>query len=159
MSVPGIRLVEQPEQKFRRIRVCLKEKKRVTVIVGLFYIKAPTKNIKLQLVHYYSFLLLFSCLVMHGLWMFRGGSSTKGLFCYDAFKTRRRFFSQRNQRHRILCLALIGSFNCKLLSQLHNLFTLDGTKQNRNRIRSRFSHQNPCLETVISQRFLAFSQS
>ena len=27
MHYPGIRLVEQTEQKFRRIRVCLKEKK------------------------------------------------------------------------------------------------------------------------------------
>ena len=43
MRVPGIRLVEQTEQKFRRMRVCLNEKqerkKRVTVIVGLFYLK------------------------------------------------------------------------------------------------------------------------
>ena len=37
MRFPGIRLAEQTEQKFRRIRDCLKEKKRVTVIVGLFY--------------------------------------------------------------------------------------------------------------------------
>ena len=41
MRFPGVRLVEQAEQKFRRIRDCLKEKqrrkKRVTVIVGLFY--------------------------------------------------------------------------------------------------------------------------
>ena len=36
---PGNRLVEQIEQKFRRIRDCLKEKrkKRVAVIVGPFY--------------------------------------------------------------------------------------------------------------------------
>ena len=42
-----IRLVEQTEQKLRRIRVCFTEnqEKRVTVIVGLFYyIKAPNKN-------------------------------------------------------------------------------------------------------------------
>ena len=47
MRFPDIRLVEQIEQKFRRIRICLeeKQKKRVTVTVGLFYyIKAPTKN-------------------------------------------------------------------------------------------------------------------
>ena len=40
MQFPGNRLVEQMEQKFRRIRDCLKEKKekkRVTVIVELFY--------------------------------------------------------------------------------------------------------------------------
>ena len=37
MRFPGIRLVEQIEQKFRRIRACLQEKKLVTVIVGLFY--------------------------------------------------------------------------------------------------------------------------
>ena len=35
---PGIRLVEQTEQ-IRRILGCLKEKIRVTVIVGLFYYK------------------------------------------------------------------------------------------------------------------------
>ena len=43
MRFPGIRLVEQTEQKFRRIRDCLnrkKEKKQVTVIVGLFYSKS-----------------------------------------------------------------------------------------------------------------------
>ena len=40
MRFPGIRLVEQTEQKFRRIRVCLKEEKRLTVIVGLFYSKS-----------------------------------------------------------------------------------------------------------------------
>ena len=41
MRFPGIRLVEQTEQQFRRIKVCSKEKKkkRVTVIVGLFYSK------------------------------------------------------------------------------------------------------------------------
>ena len=33
-------LVEQTEQKFRRIQVCLKDKKRVTVIVGFFYSKS-----------------------------------------------------------------------------------------------------------------------
>ena len=43
-GIPGIHLVEQAEQKFRRIRVCFKEKKGVTTIVGLFYIKASTKN-------------------------------------------------------------------------------------------------------------------
>ena len=41
MRLPGIRLVEQIEQKFRRVRVCLekrkKRKKRLTVIVGFFY--------------------------------------------------------------------------------------------------------------------------
>ena len=36
MWFPGNRLVEPIEQKFRRIRDCLEEKKRVTVIVGLF---------------------------------------------------------------------------------------------------------------------------
>ena len=35
MRFPGIRLVEQTEQKFRRFGSVLK--KRVTVIVGLFY--------------------------------------------------------------------------------------------------------------------------
>ena len=43
MRFPGIRLVEQTEQKFCRIRGCLKGKKRVAVIVGLYYINAPTK--------------------------------------------------------------------------------------------------------------------
>ena len=43
MRFPGIRLVEQTEQKFRRFESVLT--KRVTVIVGfLYYIKAPTKN-------------------------------------------------------------------------------------------------------------------
>ena len=37
MRLPGIRLVDQTERKFRRIRDCLKEKKRLPVIVGLFY--------------------------------------------------------------------------------------------------------------------------
>ena len=45
MRFPGIRSVEQTEQKFGRIRECLEEKqkkrkKRVTVIVGLFYSKS-----------------------------------------------------------------------------------------------------------------------
>ena len=44
MRFPGIRSVEQTEQKFRRIRDCLKEKqkkiKRVTVKVGPFYSKS-----------------------------------------------------------------------------------------------------------------------
>ena len=41
MRLPGIRLVEQIEQKFRRVRVCLQ--KRVTNSRTLF-LKAPTKN-------------------------------------------------------------------------------------------------------------------
>ena len=46
MLFPGIRLVEQTEQKFCCIRICPKEKKRVTVIVGLFcHIKAPTEKL------------------------------------------------------------------------------------------------------------------
>ena len=48
MPLSGNRLVEQIEQKFRRIPDCLgkkNKKKRVTVIVGLFYLtKTPTKN-------------------------------------------------------------------------------------------------------------------
>ena len=44
MRFPGIRLVEQTEQKFRRIRDCLKnkkkQKKQATVIVGLFCSKS-----------------------------------------------------------------------------------------------------------------------
>ena len=50
MRFPGNRSVEQIEQKFRRIRDCLKEKQikenlRVTVRDGLFYyIKARTKE-------------------------------------------------------------------------------------------------------------------
>ena len=40
IGFPGIRLVEQTGQKIRRIRVCLQEKKRVTVNVGLFYSKS-----------------------------------------------------------------------------------------------------------------------
>ena len=49
MRFPGVRLVEQTEQKFRHIRFCLEEKKRVTVIVGLFnYIKPPTKNLNIE---------------------------------------------------------------------------------------------------------------
>ena len=42
MRFPGIRLVEQTEQKFRRIACVVK--KRVTVIAGLLFKKAPTKN-------------------------------------------------------------------------------------------------------------------
>ena len=44
MRFPGIRLIEQTEQKFRRFRDCPKQKKknkRVTVIFGLFYSKRP----------------------------------------------------------------------------------------------------------------------
>ena len=39
MRFPGIRLVEQTKQKFRRFESVLKkkQKKRVTVRVGLFY--------------------------------------------------------------------------------------------------------------------------
>ena len=45
MRFPGIRLVEQTKQKFRRrFESVLTEKKRVTLIVGLLLIKAPTKN-------------------------------------------------------------------------------------------------------------------
>ena len=52
MRFPDIRLVEQTEQEFRCIRVCLnltenrkKIKKRMTVLVRFFYfMKAPTKN-------------------------------------------------------------------------------------------------------------------
>ena len=39
MRFPGIRLVEQSEQKFHRFESVLNKKKRVTVLVGLFYIK------------------------------------------------------------------------------------------------------------------------
>ena len=47
MRLPGIRLVEQTEQKFRRFESVLKKgKKRATLLVGFFYlfIEAPTKN-------------------------------------------------------------------------------------------------------------------
>ena len=47
MRFPRIRLVDQTEHKFRRFESVLekKEKKRLTVIVGLLLIKAPTKKI------------------------------------------------------------------------------------------------------------------
>ena len=45
MRFPGIRLVEQTEQKFRRIRVCLKEEKTSDGNNrALLLIEAPTKN-------------------------------------------------------------------------------------------------------------------
>ena len=49
MRFPGIRSVEQTGQKFRHIRDCLKgeqkgRNKRMTVIVGFFILKGPTKK-------------------------------------------------------------------------------------------------------------------
>ena len=46
MRFPGIRLVEQIEQKYRRIRNWQKEKRKKTSdwIVRLFYIEAPANN-------------------------------------------------------------------------------------------------------------------
>ena len=45
MRFPSPQLVEQIEQKPLRIRYCLRDKKRVNAIVGLyFYIKAPTHH-------------------------------------------------------------------------------------------------------------------
>ena len=46
MRLPGIRLVEQTEQKFSRIRVCVKEKQQKSDCNSRAYIKAPTKNKK-----------------------------------------------------------------------------------------------------------------
>ena len=37
MRFPGIRSVEQTEQKFRRIRVCFEKRDKVTVMIGFFY--------------------------------------------------------------------------------------------------------------------------
>ena len=51
MRFPGIRLVEQTEQKFRRIRDCPKEKKkkRVTVIVGLLFQKRRLNTLSMTI--------------------------------------------------------------------------------------------------------------
>ena len=49
MRFPGIRLVEQTEQKFRRIRVCLEEKKTSDCNNrALLLIKAPTKKVEMM---------------------------------------------------------------------------------------------------------------
>ena len=45
MRFPGIRLVEQTEQKFRRIRDCPKKNKKTSDCnIWAFIPKAPTKN-------------------------------------------------------------------------------------------------------------------
>ena len=44
MRFPGTRLVEQTEQKFRRIRACFEEKTSDCNSQALLLIKAPTKK-------------------------------------------------------------------------------------------------------------------